>query len=111
MEVQRTEAARQRGLMFRRQLDEMAGMVFVFPEPSHLTFWMHNTYLPLDMIFITQDRRVLGIVRNATPMTDDLREVPGESMYVLEVNAGFADRHHITAGTPVDLVNVPPALE
>lgn len=111
VEVQRNEAERERGLMFRRELDEMAGMIFVFPQPAHQTFWMRNTYLPLDMIFIGADRRVLGVVRNATPMTDDGREVEGDSLYVLEVRAGFADRHHIDAGTQVELVNVPPALE
>lgn len=111
VEVQRTNEQRARGLMFRRQLDEMSGMIFVFPHAEHQQFWMRNTYLPLDMIFITSDRRVLGIVRNATPMTDDPREVPGESQYVLEVNAGFADRHHIRDGTPVELVNIPPAAE
>jgi uncharacterized membrane protein (UPF0127 family) len=111
VEVQRTEAEHARGLMYRRDLDEMAGMIFVFREPAHQTFWMRNTYLPLDMIFITADRHVLGVVRNATPMTDDPREVEGDSQYVLEVNAGWADRHHVGTGTPVEFVNVPPALE
>lgn len=106
VEVQRTPEQWQRGLMYRRHLDPMAGMLFVFPYPDHQVFWMRNTYLPLDMIFITADFRVLGVVRNATPMTDDPREVPGESQYVLEVNAGFADRHHIREGTPVELVNI-----
>lgn len=110
VEVQRTEAERERGLMFRRDLDELAGMIFVFERPEHQTFWMRNTYLPLDMVFISADRRVLGVVRNATPMTDDAREVPGDSMYVLEVRAGFADRHHITDGTPIELLNIGPAI-
>ncbi len=103
------EQGRARGLMFRRELDELAGMLFVFPAPENLRFWMHNTYLPLDMVFIRADRRVLGVVRNATPMTDDTRGVPGDSQYVLEVRAGFAERHQITDGTPVEFVNIPPA--
>ena len=78
---------------------------------QQLRFWMRNTYLPLDMIFITRDHRVLGVVHNATPMTDDSRSVPGNSMYVLEVRAGFAARHHIEAGTPVELIEVPPASD
>ncbi len=110
VEVQLTEEEQQRGLMYRRSLDELAGMIFVFARPEHQTFWMRNTFLPLDMIFITADRRVLGVVRNATPMTDDGREVDGDSQYVLEVRAGFADRHHITPGTPVEFVNIPPPL-
>jgi hypothetical protein len=110
-EVARTEEERNRGLMYRRELAPMAGMLFVFRQSEPLTFWMRNTFLPLDMIFIKSDRRVLGVVENATPMTDDPRRVEGDSQYVLEVNAGFAARHGIRAGTVIDFVNIPPALE
>lgn len=110
-EVARTEDERNRGLMHRRELGPMAGMIFVFRQSEPLTFWMRNTFLPLDMIFIKADRRVLGVVENATPMTDDPRRVEGDSQYVLEVNAGFAARHGIRAGTVIDFVNIPPALE
>jgi len=68
---------------------------------------MHNTYIPLDMIFIGTDRRIVGVVENATPQTDDPREVEGESQYVLEVNAGFARRHSLGPGTLVRFVDVP----
>lgn len=101
VEVARTSAETQRGLMYRRQMAPNAGMIFLFSRSRHLTFWMHNTYIPLDMIFITSDMRVLGVVENATPETDDPREVPGEGQFVLEVNAGFAREHGITAGTVV----------
>jgi uncharacterized membrane protein (UPF0127 family) len=105
-EVARTEAERERGLMHRTALDEAAGMIFVYPRPQHLTFWMRNTLLPLDMIFITGEHRVLGVVENATPMTDDVRAVHGDSQYVLEVRAGFASRHHVAPGTPVEMPDV-----
>ena len=101
VEVARTSAETQRGLMYRRQMAPNAGMIFLFSRSRHLTFWMHNTYIPLDMIFITSDMRVLGVVENATPETDDPREVPGVGQFVLEVNAGFAREHGITAGTVV----------
>jgi uncharacterized membrane protein (UPF0127 family) len=109
VEVARTAAETQRGLMFRRHMDADAGMLFQFPRSRQLTFWMHNTYIPLDMVFITSDLRVLGVVENATPETDDPREVEGESQYVLEVNAGFAREHGIAAGTMVRFEDVPPA--
>lgn len=107
-EVARTPAQTQRGLMYRRQMDADAGMLFLFPRARHMTFWMRNTYLPLDMIFITSDLRVLGVVENATPETDDVREVDGVSQYVLEVNAGFAREHGIGPGTAVRFENVEP---
>lgn len=104
VEVVQTPQERQRGLMFRKQLDADAGMLFVFERPQHNVFWMRNTLLPLDMIFITRDMRVLGVVENATPQTESPREVPGESQYVLEVNAGFSRQHGITQGTKVQWI-------
>jgi uncharacterized membrane protein (UPF0127 family) len=92
---------RQRGLMFREHMDADAGMIFLFERPQQLSFWMHNTLLPLDMIFIRADMTILGVVENATPRTDDPRQVPGMSQYVLEVNAGYAQRHGVRAGQRV----------
>lgn len=101
VEVVDTPDSRQRGLMYRKQLAPDAGMLFLFERPEQHTFWMHNTLVPLDMIFITADWSVLGIVENATPLTDSPRSVSGESQYVLEVNAGFSRRHGLAAGTSV----------
>lgn len=97
----------ERGLMYRREMPENHGMLFLFRRTRHLTFWMMNTYLPLDIIFVTPERRVLGVAENATPQTTDAREVEGDSQYVVEVNAGFARAHGITAGTQVVFENVP----
>ncbi len=69
-------------------------------------FWMRNTLISLDMIFIGKDRRVIGVVENTEPMTDTSRRVGKPSLYVLEVNAGFAAQHGIRAGTPVQFKNV-----
>lgn len=111
VEVARTPAVRTRGLMFRREMAEEHGMIFMFPQAEHQVFWMHNTILPLDMVFIRPDMTILGIVKNARPETDDQREVPGDSQFVLEVNGGYADRHHLAAGDRVEFVNIQPAVE
>lgn len=107
VEVARTEPARRRGLMGRRRLAPDAGMLFVFERAERQSFWMRNTFLPLDIIFIGEDRRIAGVVEDATPRTDDERAVDAESRYVLEVHAGFAREHGLTAGTPVRFVNLP----
>jgi len=99
VEIADDNAERQQGLMHRTQLEEMAGMLFLFPNEAHQTFWMKDTPLPLDMIFIRSDMTVLGIVENAEPMTTTSRSVPGTSQYVLEVNAGWAQRHNVAAGS------------
>lgn len=106
VEVARTEDEQNRGLMHHHKLAANAGMIFVFRRVEQHTFWMRNTFLPLDMIFIKPDRRVLGVVENATPMTDDPRQVEGESQYVLEVNAGFASRNGIRTNTVMEFVNI-----
>ena len=101
VEVVDNNETRQRGLMYRKQLASEAGMLFIFEQEEHHTFWMHNTLIPLDLLFIKADWTVLGIVENAEPMTDSMRAVPGESQYVLEVNAGFSRSHGLQAGTVV----------
>jgi uncharacterized protein len=106
VEIADEEAERQRGLMFREQLAPDAGMLFLFETPQHLTFWMRNTYLPLDMIFIEPSKTILGVVENAEPRTDVTRSVPGISQYVLEVNAGFSREHGLTPGTVVRFVGL-----
>lgn len=103
VEIARTPRERQVGLMYRKELAADAGMLFVFENPQQLSFWMRNTYVPLDMIFIGADLTVLGVVENTTPLSDQSCSVPGLSQFVLEVNALFARRHGIAAGTRVRL--------
>jgi uncharacterized membrane protein (UPF0127 family) len=100
VEVASSDAQRQMGLMFRESMGEDEGMLFLFPTERHNSFWMHNTLIPLDMFFVDADWNVVGIVEQATPQTDDPRNVPLMSQYVLEVNGGFAKRHGISASTP-----------
>jgi uncharacterized membrane protein (UPF0127 family) len=111
VEVANDDDTRQRGLMFRERMNADAGMLFLFDESEHMSFWMHNTYLPLDMVFITAEMRVLGVVENAEPRTDDPREVEGDSKYVLELNAGTARQYGIGPGVRVRFVGVPQSAE
>jgi uncharacterized protein len=100
-EIVRTPEERSRGLMYRRELPAQSGMLFLFDTEEIQSFWMKNTYIPLDMIFIDRAMRVVGVVENAEPLTTTSRRVSSPSRYVLEVNAGFAKRNGIAAGTEV----------
>ena len=91
VEVARTPAELQRGLMYRERLDPGRGMLFLFPRPERLTFWMHNTYVPLDMIFIGSDHRVVGVVENATPLTDDPRAVEPDAIKEIQALLTLVD--------------------
>jgi len=106
VEVAKTPAQRERGLMYRERLDPDAGMIFIFDRDEDQSFWMKNTVIPLDMIFITRDLVVTGVVADATPFSLDSLTCGRPSRYVLEVNGGFAARHRIAAGTPVELKNL-----
>ena len=98
VEVVTTRSEIERGLMFRTHLAPDAGMLFLMGMDDVWTFYMRNTIVPLDMIFIDRDLAVVGIVANAEPCTETLRSVGRPSRYVLEVNAGWAAANQIRAG-------------
>jgi uncharacterized membrane protein (UPF0127 family) len=106
VEVARRESERNRGLMFREHLEPGRGMLFLFERPQQLSFWMRNTYIPLDMIFLGPDRRVVGIVERAEPLTDDPRRIEGDSQFVVEVPGGWAAAHRIAPGVRAQFFNV-----
>jgi len=108
IEVANNNEQRERGLMFRKHLDDNAGMIFIFPDSQPRNFWMHNTDIPLDMIFADSSFRVTGIVANAAPQTDTLRGVEGASQYVLEVNGGFCAKNGIKSGDRFQFLNFYP---
>ncbi len=90
--------ARELGLMYRHHMDDNAGMLFIFPHPESAQFWMKNTIIPLDMLFADSDGKMLGVVANAQPYSEALLGGFPGTLYVLEVNAGYAAKHHIAVG-------------
>lgn len=108
VEVVSTPPRVQKGLMFREHLAPDAGMLFLMGVETDHAFFMRNTLIPLDMIFITRDLTVAGIVENAEPRTETLRRVGKPSLYVLEVNGGWTSAHHVAAGAKVRFDHVTP---
>jgi uncharacterized membrane protein (UPF0127 family) len=106
IEIAATPQQQEQGLMFRREMAADAGMLFIFPQVKTAEFWMHNTLIPLDMIFIGKDMKVAGIVANAEPKTDTLRKVDAPSLYVLEVNGGYCASHGVVDGAKVTFENI-----
>jgi uncharacterized protein len=104
------EHERQRGLMYREALAEDEGMLFLFEEMGPLSFWMKNTWIPLDMLFIDDDLTVVGIVENAEPMTTTPRAPGGHSRFVLEVKGGLSQQLGMQAGQKVRFEGVPASL-
>jgi hypothetical protein len=106
VEIAADEASRARGLMFRRSLPADQGMLFVFPDTEDRAFWMHNTVIALDMIFLDETRAVVGVVANAAPQTDTPRGVGKPSRYVVEVAGGGAAAHGVGPGTRAAFIDV-----
>jgi uncharacterized membrane protein (UPF0127 family) len=97
-EVVRSQHDTMRGLMYRTRLAEDGAMLFDLGLREDHKFWMHNTCIPLDLLYIDEDGLIVGIVENAPTLNDDARGVGCPSLYVLEVNAGWARRHGVKAG-------------
>ncbi|MEW5741066.1 MAG: DUF192 domain-containing protein [Myxococcota bacterium] len=102
-EVAATANARTRGLMWRTSLPEGTGMLFLFPHQYGLTFWMKNTLIPLDMIFIDESFTIVGIVERAEPKSLQSRGPGAPSKYVLEVPGGWSEKIGLKAGLKVEL--------
>lgn len=101
-----TDEARSRGLMFVDKLNENEGMLFVYGDEKQRTFWMKNTLIPLDMIFIASNGTVVYVVENAQPCEEDPcpTYVSGQAAkYVLEAKGGFAQLNGIGAGAVSDI--------
>ena len=101
IEVADTPNERARGLMGRTHLKDTAGMLFVFKDADYRVFWMHNTPISLDIMFISSSRRILNIAKMTRPMSDTRYGSTSPAQYVVETVAGFSDRYGIGKGTQI----------
>lgn len=112
VEVADSPETLERGLMFRESLPDGTGMIFVFKDRRDRTFWMKNTLIPLDMIFVDGDpgaaeASVVGVVAQAEPKTLVTRRCGRLSRWVVEVPGGYAARHGIEPGVHMRFVDMP----
>lgn len=101
VEVMRTGQQRERGLMFRKFLPQDRGMLFDFKSEQPIMMWMKNTYLPLDMIFISRAGKVVGIAQNTEPLSERIVASGAPAYAVLEVNAGTATKIGLEIGDKI----------
>jgi uncharacterized membrane protein (UPF0127 family) len=106
VEVAATPPQRERGLMYRKELARGHGMLFLFPREADHAFWMRNTPLALDIIFIGGDRRIVGIQANTVPYSERRLRAGRPSRYVLEVSAGFCAAEGVGVGDCVELQGI-----
>lgn len=110
VEIADTYEERGKGLMFREEMAKFSGMLFIYPEPSSVAFWMKNTLIPLDMIFLDATGVVKRIHENATPQS--LETIPGGEniLAVLEINGGLSRRLGIEVGAQMHNPAFDPAI-
>ncbi len=101
VELALTPAQQEQGLMFRRHMAADAGMLFVFDQPQIMDFWMHNTYIPLDMLFVAPGGRIVDLHERAVPLSDAIIVSHAPAIAVIELNGGTVDRLGIKIGDVV----------
>ncbi len=104
VEIADTPESREKGLMYREEMPNNHGMLFLMPDEIIQTFWMKNTPLSLDIIFIDRNWKIAGIIEDAVPYSTDHLSIEKPSLYVLEVNGGFCKKHEIKEGDWVEYI-------
>ncbi len=101
IEVAATDASREQGLMYRDTMAESSGMLFLMETEEMQAFWMKNTIISLDIIYVDSERRIVSIHKNCTPYSLDQIQSAAPALYVVEVIAGYTDKYKIKVGDRV----------
>ena len=101
IEIAEDDAERSQGLMYRPSMPETRGMLFIFQTAEPQQFWMKNTVISLDIIYVGTDHKIISVQKHARPFSEDPLPSEGSAMYVVEVNAGFCDKYKLGKGDVV----------
>lgn len=102
VEVADNDRKRSQGLMYRKTMNESQGMYFVFPISELQSFWMKNTILSLDIMFVNENKEIVKIHKNTTPFSEKSLPSEKKAMYVVEVVAGFSDKYGVKEGDKIN---------
>lgn len=102
IEIADTDRKRMQGLMYRKSMEENNGMLFVFPVSELQSFWMKNTIISLDIMFVNENKEIVKIHKNTRPYSEESLPSGKKSMYVVEVVGGYSDRHGIKEGDKIE---------
>jgi len=104
IEIAEDDYSREKGLMYRRNIPDTLGMLFVFPDEDYHSFWMKNTPSPLDILYVNGSGEIVKIYENTEPFSEE--SIPSEELaqYVVEVKAGFCSVHNITDSDRIEFI-------
>ncbi len=101
IEIAETDEERARGLMDRKSMPDSVGMLFIFPAAEEQSFWMKNTYISLDILYVDSNFEIVSIQKYATPLSEESLPSFKKAQYVVEVNAGYTDKKKIKYGDKI----------
>lgn len=101
VEIAETDDERAQGLMDRKSMADTQGMLFIFTAPEEQSFWMKNTYISLDIMYVDENMEIVSIRKYATPLSEESLPSFKKAQYVVEVNAGFSDKNKIKYGDKI----------
>jgi uncharacterized protein len=101
IELATTPEERAQGLMDRKSMTDEQGMLFIFAAAEDQAFWMKNTYISLDIIYLDDKKEIVSVQKYTTPLSEESLPSFKKAQYVLEVNAGFCDKYHIAYGDKI----------
>ncbi|WP_431137588.1 DUF192 domain-containing protein [Psychroserpens mesophilus] len=104
IEIADDDYSTQTGLMYRKSMKNHQGMLFIFPDSDYRSFYMKNTEIPLDIIYISEDKQIVSIQKNAKPMDETSLPSEAPAKYVLEINAGLSDIWELEKGDRIDVI-------
>lgn len=104
IEIADDDYSTQTGLMYRKSMKDKQAMLFIFPDSDFRSFYMKNTKIPLDIIYISEDRHIVSIQKNAKPMDETSLPSEAPTKFVLEVNAGLSDTWNLKKGDRIDYI-------
>ena len=106
IQIANSDFDRELGLMFRKQMEENKGMLFIFPEEARQSFWMRNTLISLDMIFVNGINKIVTIHKNTQTLSDQSYPSTAPAKYVIEVNGGYCSKHNINEGDKINFIEL-----
>lgn len=101
VEMATSNEERAQGLMDRKSMTDEQGMLFIFSGPEEQSFWMKNTYISLDIIYVDDKKEIVSVQKYTTPLSEESLPSFKKAQYVVEVNAGFCDKYHVAYGDKI----------
>jgi len=102
LEISDKDSARMMGLMYRKSMEDSKGMIFIFEKPDLYSFWMKNTYISLDIIYVSDKKEIVKIYKNTERLSTKSLPTDKPALYVVEVIAGFCDKYGVKEGDKIE---------